>query len=301
MNVGDNQKYIILPIAGQSNAVGFDESVIKKDYVSSYAAANVCQLGYLEDDNLKPIPIGACAQNFQDMRPYGNPENFAPNLGTKGMHLPLGKLLSPYIPTGYNLIILPCAYGGCGFTYGEIPTEGAYDKTTLKAAPGSWRWGLNSPFYRAMRDRISYLLDQNENNRLLSVVWIQGEFDKDDPDGQINGFNEMTEDFFTFFQMKYPKRTVTRKWGKSIWFNVETASYWYQFEGCRKIWNHYKKWSFATYIPIPRETDSNLIGGTGITTKDIASHFGNDAFARVVAPRVASFLIQILKESFPLV
>ena len=47
-------------------------------------------------------------------------------------------------------------------------------------------------------------------------------------------------------------------------------------------------------MEIPRDTDSNEVNGTGITARVRAQHFGNDAFARVVAPRVAQTMAKRL-------
>ena len=85
------KKYMILCVAGQSNAVGYDESVIPADYSSRFDTGRIFQLGLYSDDNLKEIPLGPCAQNFQDMRPFGHPDN--PGVGTRGIHLPLAHRL----------------------------------------------------------------------------------------------------------------------------------------------------------------------------------------------------------------
>ena len=89
------KKYMILCVAGQSNAVGYDESVIPADYCSRFDTGRIFQLGLYGDDNLKVISLGPCAQNFQDMRPFGNPAN--PGVGTRGIHLPLAHRLLKYI------------------------------------------------------------------------------------------------------------------------------------------------------------------------------------------------------------
>lgn len=166
------KKYMILCVAGQSNAVGFDESRIPEDYLGHFRTERIRQLGLYGEDNLKIIPLGACAQNYQDMRPFGNPENPAAMPGTRGMHLPLADLLLDMIPGDYDILVLPCAYGGVGFTVGE---QGSYDSVALRPSQGRLRWGKESPFYFAMRDRIQYCLELNPENRFLGVVWMQGE------------------------------------------------------------------------------------------------------------------------------
>ena len=280
---------MILCVAGQSNAVGYDESPVAANALTRVDRTRIAQLGLYGEDNLRVVPLGVCAQNPQDMRPYGHPSN--PGVGTKGIHLPLARLLLKEIPENDGILVIPCAYGGTGFTVGEF---GAYDGAAMRPAPGAWRWGVQSNYYRCMRDRIAYALDLNPENRFLGVVWCQGEHDSGDPAGHWRGFEAMTEDFFRFFGANYLGRVYRGGWNRSVWYNVETVAYWYALEGCRTIWANYRRWSPETYVEIPRDTDSNEVNGTGITARVRAQHFGNDAFARVVAPRVAQTMAKRL-------
>ncbi len=78
---------MILCVAGQSNAVGYDESPVAANALTRFDRTRIAQLGLYGEDNLRVVPLGVCAQNLQDMRPYGHPSN--PGVGTKGIHLPL--------------------------------------------------------------------------------------------------------------------------------------------------------------------------------------------------------------------
>ena len=278
-------KYMILCVAGQSNAVGFDESPVDKDYMGKCHTRRLWQLGLWGEDNLQIVPLQACAQNFQDMRPYGNPESIPGQPGTKGMQLPLGDLLLDRIPEDYDILVLPCAYGGVGFTVGET---GTYDPRTRRPSEGRLRWGVQSPYYLALKDRLRFVLDQNPENKFLGVVWLQGEFDFEDGNGNIRGFTEMTQDFLATFSQEYPGRVYRGDWNRDIWYNVETTYYWYTQGDCPMIWAHYKTWNPTTYVEIPRDTDTNAVNGTGVTTAIRPAHFGNDAFYRVIAPAVAA-------------
>ena len=279
------RKYMILCVAGQSNAVGFDESPVEKDYMGRFRTRRLWQLGLWGEDNLQIVPLQACAQNFQDMRPYGNPGSTPGQPGTKGMQLPLGDLLLDRIPEDYDILVLPCAYGGVGFTVGET---GTYDPQTRRPSEGRLRWGVQSPYYLALKDRLRFVLDQNPENKFLGVVWLQGEFDFEDGEGNIRGFTEMTRDFLATFSQEYPGRVYRGDWNRDIWYNVETTAYWYTQGDCPKIWAHYKTWNPKTYVEIPRDTDTNAVNGTGVTTAIRPAHFGNDAFYRVIAPAVAA-------------
>lgn len=279
------KKYMILCVAGQSNAVGYDESVIPADYCSRFDTGRIFQLGLYGDDNLKVISLGPCAQNFQDMRPFGNPAN--PGVGTRGIHLPLAHRLLQYIPEGYDILVLPCAYGGTGFTVGEY---GTYDAETLRPEPGIWRWGMDSCYYHAMCDRIGYALERNPENRFLGMVWCQGEWDSENAAGHAVGFDAMTKDFFARMEEKYPHRVYRGSWDKNIWYNMETVAFWHSYHQCPQIWEYYRTWNPETYVPVPRSTDSNEVNGTGITAKQRSAHFGNDSFDRVIAPAVAAVM-----------
>lgn len=287
-----NQKYMILCVAGQSNAVGFDESPIPADYPKQFRGERIRQLGFYGEENLKVIPLGACAQNFQDLRPFGNPMSDPSMPGTRGMHLPLANLLLDSIPQDYDILVLPCAYGGVGFTVGE---QGTYDPETMRPSQGRLRWGKESPFYYAMRDRIRYALEQNPENRFLGLVWLQGEFDYENGKQQMPRFDAMAEAFLTYFAAAFPGRVCKGDWNRDIWYNVETVAYWYQQGDCPMIWDHYRHWNPETYVSIPRTTDSNEVNGTGLTAAVRAMHFGNDAFRKVVAPRIAEVMEKRLK------
>ncbi|MDO4276584.1 MAG: hypothetical protein Q4D16_23225 [Eubacteriales bacterium] len=281
-------KYMILCIAGQSNAVGYDESIVPPDYLRQFRRDRIRQLGLYGEDNLKVIPLGVCAQSYQDLRPYSNPGNAEENLGTKGIHLPLADLLLDEIPEDYKILVLPCAYGGTGFTSGQ---PGRYLKEELRPEPGIFRWGVKSPYYLGMKDRIAYMLDENSENCFLGVVWIQGEQDWQDARGHMAGFDAMTADFLEYFRGRYPGRVYKGDWNRDVWYNVETVSHWYSQGECPLIWEHYLQWNPRTYVEIPRDTDSNEVNGTGLTASIRGCHFGNNAYVKVVGPRVARQMI----------
>lgn len=285
------KKYMILLVAGQSNAVGYDESIVKKDRFSRMNK-KVFQLGFNDKDNLKIIPLGHCAQDFQDMRPYGNPKSHKKYLGTKGIHLPLGKLIANRLKNSYKVLIIPCAYGGTGFTTTE--PFGKYDCIQMKPTePIKLKWGVESAYYKALKDRLKFALDQNKNNKFLGVLWIQGENDIENPNEHIKKFNEMTQDFFEYFNDQgYGERTKNKSFNKNIWFNCETVNYWYDLIGGDILWKNYEDWNKETYIKIPRNADSNQINGTGLTTAFKASHFGNNSYGKVIAPTVFKKIIK---------
>ena len=110
-------KYVVVCIAGQSNAVGFDESPVDENIAyRNLDSSRINQLGFYGNDNLEIIDLGYCAQAMQDMRVHNRPNT--PTCGTKGLHLPLANLMINHIPDDYGVLVLSISFGGTGFTGG---------------------------------------------------------------------------------------------------------------------------------------------------------------------------------------
>ena len=289
-------KFIVLCVAGQSNAVGYDESLVElSGFYENKTPERIKQLGFYGEENLKLIPLSYFAHSMQDMRVHNNADTSTP--GTKGIHLPLANLLLDYIPEDYGILILPIAYGGTGFTCGM---DGSYDETLKKPAPKGpgegtaiLKWGKDTAYYKTLRDRITYALGLHPENKFAGILWCQGENDAPAPQEHRKAFEEMTEALFSSLnEGGLGDRTAKGFFDKDLWYNMETVSYWYTLEGCVEIWNNYKKWNPNTYIEIPRKTDSNEINGTGQTAQNRGAHFGNNSYATVIAPLVLKKLLE---------
>lgn len=299
---GSNYNYIVA-VAGQSNAVGYDESPVDGKFLyNSVDSTRIKQLGFYGDENLKLIELGHCAQNMQDMRSKKDVNGVA---GTKGIHLPLANLMLNHIPHDYGVVILPLAYGGTGFTGNA--GKGTYDKEQLKpidknATSGDGttiqKWGADTAYFYTLRDRIKYMLDLNPHNIFAGVVWIQGENDRTNSAGHFTAFQQMTQALFDYMNNNgYASRVPKGVWDKDIWYNVETVYSWYGRNQIDTIWANYKKWNEKTYVEIPRDTESNNYNGTGSTASNKPDHFGNNAYLKVVAPRVLQKMIDM--NTFP--
>ena len=285
------KKSFVICVAGQSNAVGYDESPVTEYSSKNLNPNRLRQLGIYENENLENIPLGHHAHSFQDMRSFTNPAN--PNLrGPKGIHLPLGNLLLNEVPEDYEIVFVSATHGDTGFTKGNT---GNYVQGTMKPATlAGQRWGADSPYFLAMRDRIKHMLDKNEENIFGGVIWIQGEADYTNATDHEIGFTAMTNEFFRYFNtegnQKYKSRVAKKEWGRHLWYNVDTTYWWYTQNKTQDIWDFYKRWNSDTYVEIPRDTDTNAINGTYRssvhTSSNPPSHFGNDAYTKVIAPRV---------------
>lgn len=291
------EKFVVVCIAGQSNAVGYDESPVDTKFTYTNRDTNrIKQLGFYGEDNLKLIDLGYCAQSMQDMTAHNRAGT--ETAGTKGIHLPLANLMLDYIPEDYGVLMLPISFGGTGFTSGNA---GNYSDTLKKPSDAgagkgttAQKWGVDTPYYKTLRDRIIHALNLNEENLFAGIVWCQGENDKTNAAGHYSGFQAMTEALFSALNgAGLGGRTPKGTFDKDIWYNMETVGYWYSQNQCQQIWDNYKAWNANTYVEIPRTTESNEVNGTGQTTSNYPSHYGNNAYQKVIAPRVLQKMIDM--------
>lgn len=297
-------RYLVFVVAGQSNAVGYDES--PKDLTGEDAPEKgVYQLGLKGDDNLKVIELQASAQELQDMARFTDSRN---QPGTKGIHLPLSKLLMANAPAGYNVIVIPASYGGAAFSTSAVTT---YNTTTMKPDNLSTptRWGKDQAYYKTMLNRTKFMLNANPDNKFVGVVWCQGEHDLGAvPANHYTKFTEMADAFFSALNTeglgsRCPRGTA----GKDMWYNYSTAPYFYHIpaqpsgQGNKpgnsirgtSIFGGYKVWNPNTFIHVPENFNStNMVNGTGKTSSIRTSHFGNDAFRKVIAPLVMECILE---------
>ena len=289
-------KWFVVCVAGQSNAIGYDESPVS-DVISKNLNPNrIRQLGLYDNQNLQIVPLGHHADSYENVSGRSNPAT-PDKKGPKGVHLPLANLLLDEIPEDYGVLMISTAYGGTGFTP-TGRTTGVDDYNAEKMKPntaarpnGQYNWGKDSAYFYGMRDRIKFVLDKNPENIFGGVVWIQGEEDYKDPAGHKTGFTEMTTEFFRFFneegEGKYKKQVAKRVWDKDLWYNVETVNYFYEELDADKVWANYREFNMKTYVEIPRDTESNAVNGTSEKTSAMAKgHFGNDSYTKVIAPRI---------------
>ncbi len=297
-------RYLVLVVAGQSNAVGYDES--PKDLTGADAPEKgVYQLGLKGDDNLKIIELQASAQELQDMARFTDSRN---QPGTKGIHLPLAKLLMTKAPAGYNVIVIPVSYGGAAFS---TSTASPYNTTAMKPdnLDSPTRWGKDQAYYRTMLDRTKFMLNANSDNKFIGVVWCQGEHDLGiTPANHYAKFTEMTDAFFSTLNAeglgnRCPRGTA----GKDMWYNYSTTPYFYHTpaqpsgQGNKpsnsirgtSVFGGYKVWNPNTFIHVPENfNNTNMMNGTGKTSSARTSHFGNDAFRKVIAPLVMNCILE---------
>lgn len=281
-------KYLVVAVAGQSNAVGYDESAVYPTGIHA-PVDNAFQLSYRTNGkNLEVVPLTWSADDVEDKAKFINMSQLK---GTKGIHLPLAKELGALIPSGYKLLFVNVAYSGAAFIVPRGQST-AYNSSTLSPVDmgQTLMWGVNKPYHRTLVDRIKYALDLNPANKLIGVVWCQGEADALYSDSHFTAFTQMTKAIFDElnsqgYGVRCPKGTAD----KDMWYTFSTTRFfvdWYDIQNAAPVFGGYKAWNPNTFIHIPKTTADNTVGGNGVTGAG-KYHFGNDTFRTVIAPEVA--------------
>lgn len=287
-------KWYVLVLGGQSNSVGYDESANDYDYYKVLYNNRIKQLNCRDytDDTL--YDLGARRQKtMQNLDKFG-----VGKLGTKGMHLPLANLIAPHLPNDYGLLIIPCSYGDTGFTRTSWNSLSGYN---IVGSNLNGKWGANeqSAPYLMLKHKIKVAMNLNSDNKFLGMVWLQGEADNNNADGHKSGFEAMMTDLFTFLETNFSGKSVLGKFDKDCVYIPETIYHWYSQGACRTIWDNYKAWNNAGYVAIDTNSfDSNETNGVspvntrnGSVSSTPATHYGNNAFARKVAPAIFNKMI----------
>lgn len=309
-----NRKFMVIVIAGQSNATGYDESSIDLNGEEA-PVPHLYQLGMRTSkdrdfsNNLKILPMDYCPQDMYDMRARFN---------TKKLHMPLGKELLKRIPKGYEVVVIEVTrpsscvtYEGCqAFGNGSFTTAahnyglGFYDEEQMLPTQLNtiYYWNKEGAYYKMMLNRVKYVLDMNPENKFLGVVWCQGENDAKPGWCQkhYSRFDALTSDFFQDINdAGYGERCPRGSAGKHIWYNYTSTLYYLSFQSrswadgnskgeCGQgLFGGYKLWNPDTFIRPPSTPEyTNETNGNGRTNVPKASHYGNGAFHKVVAPMI---------------
>lgn len=269
------EKYMVVVVAGQSNAVGYDRSGYNAttDTPDPRAFQLSYRRGAAPTQNLSVIPL------------THNADNIDPG-AVKGPHLPLAKELLKYIPAGYKILVVPVAYTSSVFGTLGNSAYGSYNSALLSPNEMTQplRWSKGSPYARTIIDRTKYVMEKFPASKFLGIVWCQGENDKGNSDLHYPAFTSFAEDVLDQLQELGP-RTAYGVVDKRLWFNYTPCIYWvnwYNGAGdgdATGVFGGYKHWNPNNFIHIPAtEANSNP------TDK---YHYGKNAFAELVAPLVA--------------
>lgn len=174
--------YFVIPVAGQSNMMAYGEGLPLPDTldaphprIKQLARRATVTPGGAACQYNDVIPLDHCPHDVQNMSGINHPraDLSKGQYGTVGQALHIAKKLLPYIPEEAGILMVPCSRGGAAFTQGA---DGAFNAAS-GATEASARWGVGKPLYQDLLSRTKAALDKNPKNRLLAVVWMQGEFD----------------------------------------------------------------------------------------------------------------------------
>lgn len=153
MNFSDT-KWDIIVQGGQSNAEGHGRGPVSNQWIAS---PNVF---YLEAEYDGCMVDGTVSIRFLDKPFLVKPaEERCPNgeaLGDFSLTF-AQQYEKELLETGRKILIVRTAFGGTGFKSGH--------------------WGLRDVLYKEMVEMTKWALSQNEENRLVALLWHQGEED----------------------------------------------------------------------------------------------------------------------------
>lgn len=281
------KKWLVVIVAGQSNAVGYDESTpVESEFPEN---PRICQLGYRGNDNLKIVPLRWCAQNFQDASKDGNGRK-----GTKGIHYPLGQELLKWIPSDYGVLFIPAAHGGTSICFKGGAASGAgvsywhlsrvnFDENQMKTtstALAAYHWqllssGENQPLVgiqgtnnmKAIQRRLSYVLKEYPESALLAIVWCQGEHTVKNKQSLMStdeqciyGYQRMFQGLVSAAYLSGIKNIVGNNLSYNDLFIYRAPEYWSTTNPNAALYNkiqeHYQKVLPASNYITPPQTDS---------------------------------------------
>ncbi|EFR3658217.1 sialate O-acetylesterase [Salmonella enterica] len=174
--------YFVIPVAGQSNMMAYGEGLPLPDTldaphprIKQLARRATVTPGGAACQYNDIIPLDHCPHDVQNMSGQNHPRADLKKgqYGCVGQALHIAKKLLPYIPEEAGILMVPCSRGGAAFTQGA---DGVFNAAS-GATEASSRWGTGKPLYQDLLSRTKAALDRNPKNRLLAVVWMQGEFD----------------------------------------------------------------------------------------------------------------------------
>lgn len=279
------EKFVIVGVWGQSNAVGYDESVATLYDVPKYEN-RLFQVS-CRDDKLNIEPLTLCAKNIQNMESdVYNKSVFTAQIKesrkvfglkdgryTKGIHLPLANLIASAIPDDYGVLIVPGAYGGQSIT--------SFLKTTTSST--GCAGGYYARFIKAMKKALEQGA-QADKNILAGIIWCQGEQDS----GEMSGlaykekFNTLISDVKADLA-SFANRTAFNSLDK-IWYCYEYPLHFKNQKYGRDILTAQKELlGIDNYVKV----DDNHPTNTATYTSAIKeAHYGQNYFRTHIAPSV---------------
>ncbi|WP_416430283.1 DUF6645 domain-containing protein [Escherichia coli] len=314
--------YYVIPLAGQSNGMAYGEGLpLPQTYdrpdsrIKQLARRSTVTPGGDTCAYNDVIPADHCLHDVQDMSALNHPhaDLSKGQYGTVGQGLHIAKKLLPYIPQNAGILLVPCCRGGSGLTVGN---DGTFSETS-GASANSARWGVGKPLYQDFLFRTKAALSKNPKNRLLAVVWMQGENDLADGSQQHSGLFTAMVQQFRADMAAYSAQCVGGSAGSVPWICGDTTYYWKNLNAAKyeAVYGGYKGREAQNIFFVPFMTDSSGantptnnpsedpdIPASGYygaasrtsanwTSADRASHFSSWARRGVISDRLASAIL----------
>ncbi|WP_447403734.1 DUF6645 domain-containing protein [Escherichia coli] len=314
--------YYVIPLAGQSNGMAYGEGLpLPETYdrpdsrIKQLARRSTVTPGGDTCAYNDVIPADHCLHDVQDMSALNHPhaDLSKGQYGTVGQGLHIAKKLLPYIPQNAGILLVPCCRGGSGLTVGN---GGTFSETS-GASANSARWGVGKPLYQDFLFRTKAALSKNPKNRLLAVVWMQGENDLADGSQQHSGLFTTMVQQFRADMAAYSAQCVGGSAGSVPWICGDTTYYWKNLNADKyeAVYGGYKGREAQNIFFVPFMTDSSGantptnnpsedpdIPASGYygaasrtsanwTSADRASHFSSWARRGIISDRLASAIL----------
>ncbi|WP_053265026.1 DUF6645 domain-containing protein [Escherichia coli] len=256
--------YYVVVLAGQSNGMAYGEGLPLPDSfdrteprIKQLSRRSTVTPGGEACSYNDVIPADHCLHDVQDMSGINHPKADLSKgqYGCVGQGLHIAKKLLPYIPQNAGILLVPCCRGGSAFTTGD---DGSFSEASGASADSS-RWGAGKPLYQDLLSRTRAALEKNQKNRLLAVVWMQGEADLASGSQQHNGlFTAMVQQFRTDLS-PLAAQCVSGNAATVPWICGDTTYYWKntyatQYE---TVYGAYKNLTAQNIFFVPFLTDEN--------------------------------------------
>ncbi|EOJ9338643.1 DUF6645 domain-containing protein [Escherichia coli] len=315
--------YYVIALAGQSNGMSYGEGLpLPETYdrpdprIKQLARRSTVTPGGAACKYNDIIPADHCLHDVQDMSNLNHPKADLNKgqYGCVGQGLHIAKKLLPFIPANAGILLVPCCRGGSAFTGGA---DGSFSEGS-GASADSARWGAGKPLYQDLVSRTKAALAKNTKNKLLAVVWMQGEND-------LASGSQQHKDLFTAMVQQF-RAELSSLAGQCVsgnaatvpWICGDTTYYWKTTHATQydALYGAYKTLSAQSIFFVPFMTDESGvnvptnkpeedpdIADSGYygskwrdssatwTSQDRASHFSSWARRGIISDRLATAIL----------
>ncbi len=256
--------YYVVLLAGQSNGMAYGEGLPlpasfdrTEPRIKQLARRSTVTPGGATCKYNDIIPADHCLHDVQDMSGINHPKADLSKgqYGCVGQGLHIAKKLLPYIPQNAGILLVPCCRGASAFTTGD---DGSFSEASGASADSS-RWGAGKPLYQDLLSRTRAALAKNPKNKLLAVVWMQGEADLASGSQQHNGlFTAMVQQFRTDLS-SLAAQCVSGNAATVPWICGDTTYYWKNagIDKYEAVFGGYKGKEAQNIFFVPFLTDEN--------------------------------------------